>query len=223
MSEIPFSLSQRVEKRTTALADGATLAPMAAGLKWVCHLVSEAPAPSHEQLAAAREWLQQLRPLNVPLVAWVEGAPALLACSARDSMGRVSTYASVARDGAIEIVGTLPSGLWSGEPCAWWPGSYEIPLIKQLDTVYAPLLQALQRGAPSYLCMSLLGMRGAALIAKGELGNERLYRLPAEVDTLVLPPVRLETFDVDAREVLMVALDQVRVCAGVTPAHPFYL
>jgi hypothetical protein len=223
MSELPFTLSQRVDERSTALAGGATLAPMAAGPKWVCQLVAEAPAPSREQLAAARPWLAALRPLNVPLVAWAEDAPSLLACSARDSAGRVGAYAAVRSDGAVEIVAALPSGLWSREPCAWWPGSYEIPLLRQLDTVYAPLWQALQRGAPGYLCLSLLGMRGTALIAKGEFGNERPYRLPDEIDTLALPPVRFEAAVTDARDALMTALDQVRVCAGVSPAHPFYL
>ncbi|SMF02831.1 hypothetical protein [Pseudogulbenkiania subflava] len=223
MSELPFALSRRVEQRVAALAGGVTLAPMAAGPKWVCQLVAEAPAPGQEQLAAARPWLATLRPLNVPLQDWSDEAAAALVCSARDSAGRVGAYAGVGRDGAVEIVATLPCGLWSSEPCVWWPGSYEIPLLRQLDTVYAPLWQALRPGAPGYLCMSLLGMRGTALIAKGELGNERPYRLPHEIDTLALPPVQFETAAADARDALMAALDQVRAYAGVSPAHPFYL
>ncbi|WP_232503500.1 hypothetical protein [Pseudogulbenkiania sp. NH8B] len=223
MSELPFVLSRRVEQRLAALAGGATLAPMAAGPKWVCLLVAEAPAPSHEQLAAARPWLAALRPLNVPLPDWRDEAAAPLVCSARDRAGRVGAYAGVASDGAVEIVAALPCGLWSSEPRVWWPGSYEIPLLRQLDTVYAPLWQALRSNASGYLCLSLLGMRGTALIAKGEFGNERPYRLPHEIDTLALPPVRFAGSAAEARDALMAALDQVRACAGVSPAHPFYL
>ncbi|EEG10202.1 conserved hypothetical protein [Pseudogulbenkiania ferrooxidans 2002] len=223
MSELPFVLSRRVEQRLAALAGGATLAPMATGPKWACLLVAEAPAPSHEQLAAARPWLAALRPLNVPLQDWRNEATAPLVCSARDRAGRVGAYAGVGSDGAVEVVAALPCGLWSSEPRVWWPGSYEIPLLRQLDTVYAPLWQALRSGAPGYLCLSLLGMRGTALIAKGEFGNERPYRLPHEIDTLALPPVRFAGSAVEARDALMAALDQVRACAGVSPAHPFYL
>lgn len=227
MVEIPFALEERLRRRRVELAAGATAVPMASGPKWVCQIVSESAeactAPSDGQLAEARPWLEQLRPLNLRLGPCLVSGQALLASSGRDTAGRVGAYAQLAYDGAIEIVGTLPTGLWSREPCAWWPGSYEIPLVQQIETVYAPLLRALQPRTPSYLCMSLTGVQGSALIAKGQFGNERPYPLPPDVATLPLPPVCVEAFGADTRERLIAALDQVRVCAGVIPPHPFYL
>lgn len=227
MFDIPQSISVQARERNAELSGGATALPMAAGPKWVCQIIPAAPEPlttlSSAQRLAAQALLRQLRPLNIALGCCEAAEPTLLACSERDGDGLVHAYARVRPDRTIEIAGVLPTGFWQPEHRAWWPGSYEIPLLKQASAVFTPLLNALQLGCPTYLCMSLLGVQGSALIAKGQSGTERPYPIPAGVDTIQLPPVRVDAFTESTREMLIAALDQVRVCARVALPRPFYL
>ncbi|MNT28681.1 hypothetical protein D3C72_1643860 [compost metagenome] len=150
--------------------------------------------------------------------------PAGLLCHAHpDTDGRVQAYALLRADRSVEMVAVLPTGCWPPHAHAWWPGVYEIPLLQQITPLLLPLAGALAQPTPCSLQMTLLALQGSALIAKRQQGSERAYPLPAGVDRIELPAVRLDGGDAERKRALIQALDQVRRCAGAGTATAFYL
>ncbi|KJV29055.1 hypothetical protein VI06_10965 [Aquitalea magnusonii] len=200
----------------------ATAIPMPDGPKWVCQLLPGQPGIFDHQPADQRpsvhELLQQLKPLNLELeqghstaAGWMLNAPSSEACFSR-------AYVLLRTDCSLEIVGVLPTGLWPPYQCTWWPGAYEIPLLKQIGLVFQPLIAALKWPTPVFLHMGLINLQDSALIA-----HERAYPIPAEHHMLALPPVCFAGDTEQIKSELVQAFNCVRACAGVAMTHAFYL
>ena len=201
---------------------------MPPGPQWHCQLL---PAPgvasgslSAAQRQQARALLQQLRPAGITLEQHRPQHPAgELYHSRPDSTGRVQAYALLRSGQGVEMAAVLPSGCWPPHAHAWWPGSYEIPLLQQVATLLLPLAAVLALPAPCTLRMTLQALQGSALIAKSRQGSEQAYPLPPGMTHIALPAVSLDDFNAASKASLVQALDQVRIRAGAATATAFYL
>lgn len=219
MQELPPSLHSAVRQRLAELRHADTALPMPTGPKWACLLPSNtATALTESQRRAVFPLLAALKPLNIVLGQPSVYQDGLLVRSAQDENGQSRAYALVRADGSLEIVAALHTGSWPPAERTWWPGAYEQALLTQLRAVYLPLAAALAQTAPPYLCMGLLNIGDTALIA-----NERPYPMPAGIDLLPLPPVRLDRRAEQVEQHLIQAFDHVRASAAVASPHAFYL
>lgn len=219
MQEFSPPLHSATRQRLTELNDGDTVLPMPAGPKWACLLPSiTGAALTESQRRAVLPQLARLKPLNITLGQPDVYQDGLLARSAQDEDGQSRAYMLLRADGSLEIVAALRTGSWPPAERTWWPGAYEQALLTQLRPEYLPLAGALARTATNYLCMGLLNIAGTFLIA-----NERPYPMPAGIDLLPLPPVRLDRPAEQVEQQLIEAFDHVRASACVASPHAFYL
>ena len=218
--------SSPCQQQPAAIPSGDIIA-MPCGPQWHCQLL---PAPgvaggslSAAQRQQARMLLQQLRPAGIALECYRPHAAGELFHSRPDSAGRVQAYALLRHGQGVSMAATLPTGCWPPHAHAWWPGSYEIPLLQQVATLLLPLATVLALPTPCSLHMTLQTLQGSALIAKSRQGSEQAYPLPGGITHITLPAVNLDGFNAASKASLIQALDQVRICAGAATATAFYL
>lgn len=215
-------------QQSAAVITAGDIIAMACGPQWHCQLL---PSPgvaagnlSAVQRQQARAMLQQLRPAGITLEQYSPHPAGELFHSRPDSAGRVQAYALLRHDGlGVEMAAVLPTGCWPPHAHAWWPGSYEIPLLQQVATLLLPLTAVLALPSPCSLRMKLQTLQGSALIAKSQQGSEQAYPLPPGMTHIILPAVCLNNFNADSKASLIQALDQVRMSAGAATATAFYL
>lgn len=218
--------SSPCEQPAAAIPAGDIIA-MPPGPLWHCQLL---PAPgvaggslSAAQRQQARALLQQLRPAGITLEQYSPHPAGELYHSRPDCSGRAQAYALLRPGQGVEMAAVLPTGCWPPHAHAWWPGSYEIPLLQQVATLLLPLAAVLALPAPFSLRMTLQALQGSALIAKSRQGSEQAYPLPPDMTHITLPAVRLDGFNTASKASLVQALDQVRIRAGAATATAFYL
>jgi hypothetical protein len=200
---------------------------MATGPKWICHISSADSAEfsglTSEQILQAKELLMRLKPLGIKLTSCLLEGDSIIATSKADQLDQIRSYAFVDSALGIEMAGVVPTGYWGPGSVVWWPGSYEIPLLSQVESTVIPLLDVLKLNRNPILRMELVGLQGYSLIAKSGTGSERPYSLPADVNDFHFPPVRLDGFTDRSKEMMISVFDQIRVCANVEPPGQFYL
>lgn len=144
-----------------------------------------------------------------------------LAQSDSDSNGRYSGYVYLGSDNSIEMVGVLKVGPWFPESRTWWPGTYELQLLKQLPTSIRQLIDQLDLPAPAYLFMNLIAISGTAIVTESDDGTERPFPIPAHLNTIKFAPVFLDKLA--SREETISSLNKIRQVIGLKTSRPFYL
>jgi hypothetical protein len=123
------------------------------------------------------------------------------------------SYLQLFRNGIIETVGTsILIDDREGRPCI--PSiAYEKGLLDALP-IYLSILEQLGVAPPLFVMLSLLGVSGCilAINRRIDLWGERTY--PIDRDTLVLPEIVIESFEVNAAAVMRPIFDSVWNAAG---------
>ncbi|AXF05925.1 hypothetical protein CUJ88_46965 (plasmid) [Paraburkholderia hospita] len=119
------------------------------------------------------------------------------------------------------MVGVVKVGPWLTESSAWWPGLYELQLLKELPNSIRQLINQLGLSAPVYLFMNLVAVSGTAIVTESDDGTERPFPLPLDVDTVSFPPVALG--ESTYQEEIVDSLNKIRQVIGLKTSRPFYL
>ncbi|WP_346778395.1 hypothetical protein [Paraburkholderia sp. Tr-20389] len=175
------------------------------------------------RFARSAELLARLKPANVRLTHGATYSNGWLARSMPDTDGRCRAYVRLTTDRTIEMVGMPGVGRWVAEHHAWWPGTYELPLLEQLPVIIQPLLEQLGVRAPAHMLMSLTAIDGTALVTESDDGIERPFRIPSGVDTVHFAPVCIDGPATQWREAILATFDRVRHLVGLKSGRPFYL
>lgn len=227
MSNCPSCISAGAADQSLSDSCCDVIAKIAKGPKWICHISSEVSQEfsklTNEQVLALESLVLQLKPVNIKLATCSVGNNGILAASEVDHPGLVRAYAFINSGREIEIVGVIPTGFWRYGNMAWWLGSYEIPLLRQMESLIIPLMNVLQISHKAHLHMSLLELQGYDLIARSGADNERSYKFPRKVNDFNFPSVCIDNFTAQTEKLLISAFDQIRVCAKVDPPAQFYL
>jgi hypothetical protein len=199
--------------------------PLQAGPKWVARVTVDAEYRkrwSGEALpSAAKGKLLELEPVNAVLKHLKEDGGGYIATSDFNEAGLCRGYAMLERDRTIEMAGVLGVGVWGDARRSWWPGAYEVPMLKMLSTTLRSMLDLLLQGTTPVLSMTLTDIEDTAILAEHE-GMERPFCLPAGVNQLEFRPVKL----VDApicRSALTASFSKIREIVGIGNDKPFYL
>jgi hypothetical protein len=226
MPDTPLIIVERARRKTAQVRLGDVPTSLQDGPKWVCQIV---PSNGARKPVGAIPPMRvettfgSLKPANVSLTNCVEHEGSWLASSAHDEAGRCRAYARLGGDRTLEMVGMPGVGPWLDVRDAWWPGTYELPLLEQLSTIVAPLLGLRDKTGSAYLLMSLTAIDGTALVTESDDGIERPFRIPEGVDTIHFAPVRIGGPAVLWRAALITAFDRVRHLVGLKSTRPFYL
>jgi hypothetical protein len=165
--------------------------------------------------------LFELMPSNAEMPQVQSRGDAWLASSAPNGHGRHSQYIYVAADRSIELVGVLAAGGWGNESRTWWPGAYELPLLKAVSSNAPTTLKQLGTGLPASVFISLTDIAGTAIITESDQGIECPFPIPAGIDTLHFAPVHLSETE-SCRETLAEAFNKIRELVGLKNTMPFY-
>jgi hypothetical protein len=170
---------------------------------------------------AAKEQLLKLEPVNAVLKHISEHGDGYIATTDADGAGLYRGYATISVDRTIEMGGVLGVGVWGDAERSWWPGVYEVPMLKMLSNSLRSMLDLLMQGTTPELVMTLTDIDGTAILAEHE-GMERPFRLPRGVNRLQFCPVRLDDAP-SCRSALTASFGRVRELVGIGNDKPFYL
>jgi hypothetical protein len=224
-----FDMLRRLEdeanRRTAAIRAGDTFSSLRDGPKWICRIASgtlrSEPDISQPLHTDASHLLLALRPANVELNSLETHGDGWLAKSEPDCNGKHSGYAYLGSDSSIEMVGVLRIGPWLTESKTWWPGIYELQLLKDLSTSIPQLIKQLRMPAPIYVFMNLIALSGTAIVTESDDGAERPFPIPPSFDTINFSPVLLG--DLSCQEGIVNSLNKIRQLIGLKVSRPFYL
>jgi hypothetical protein len=218
------SMEQLAHDRTAAVRKGLAHLPLSDGPKVVTQIQAHEPAALGRRKPLSEE---DIHPLLGFMPSHIEGlqvqsrGDAWLASAAPDGSGRYSQYIHVAADRSIELVGVLAAGGWGSESRTWWPGAYELPLLRALSTNAISILKQLGTGLPARVFISLTDIAGTAIITESDLGIECPFPLPAGIDTLHFAPVHLTETE-SCRDTLSKSFNKIRELIGLKNTMPFY-
>ncbi|TKC87675.1 hypothetical protein FAZ69_15380 [Trinickia terrae] len=198
--------------------------PLSGGPKWICRIASE-PADrrrwrNNPLPVGVAQTLLKLRPADVPMQRIEERERGLLAIPKTDDHGTYRGYAYLAPDRSIEMAGVIGVGPWADQERTWWPGAYELPMLKMLPTAVRTLLDQLLEGVTPFLFMALADIAGTALVTESE-GMERPFAIPPGIDTVHFDPVRLDDAP-GCRSAVETSFNRIRELAGLKNVKPFY-
>lgn len=199
--------------------------PLQAGPKWIAWVTSDVAERQRWNGTALPpdtcEQLLQLEPANTLLKYLREDDDGYIATSGTNESGLHRGYARIGPDRTIEMVGVLGVGVWGEASQSWWPGAYEVPMLKMLSTTLRKLLDRSMQGTTPTLFMALTDIDGTAILAEHE-GMERPFRLPLGVNQIQFSPVRLDDTP-STRTALTASLNKIREIVGIGSDKPFYL
>jgi hypothetical protein len=199
--------------------------PLRSGPKWIAWITSDAtehqrwrgsPLPS-----TAAQHLLRLEPANVTLKQLCERGDGYLAMSGSGRDGTYRGYAHIGPDRTLEMAGVLGAGVWGDAAQSWWPGAYELPMLRMLSTTVRTLLDQLMQGTTPTLYMALTDIAGTAIVSENE-GMERPFLLPSGMERVDFRPVRLNDSP-SCRAALTASFNTIREIVGIGEEKPFYL
>jgi hypothetical protein len=239
MSDILDAMQEEAYRRAAEIRAGGAYAPLVGGPVWIGRILYEdsnmGAASRPPRLVQAPTSLLSLEPANTALHHVEARDDGWLATSAVDNHGRHEAYAYLSPGGDIEMAGVLKVGCWAREPRAWWPGIYELPLLRALSMTSRYRLPAHEEICPSappfrrefgphgaaWLYTSLIALAGTAVTGESGNGSEDAFPIPAGVDTLHFAPVMLDG-SAASRDRLIASFDRIRHLVG-SKATAFYL
>lgn len=225
MVETLANLEEEANRRAAAIMAGSSPIPLQDGPKWIGRISSERKGdgvtlgyPLQTNLSGL---LLAMRPANVMLSCIEPYENGWLAKSAPDGNGKYSGYVYIDGKNSIEMVGVLHVGPWLTESQTWWPGVYELQLLKELPTTVKQLISQLDLPAPLYLFMNLVDVSGTAIVTESDDGIERPFPIPTDSGTINFMPVLLDKLTY--HESVVNALNKIRRVIGLRSSRPFYL
>ena len=190
------NLEEEANRRAAAILAGSSPIPLQVGPKWIGRISSERKSdvmnlgyPLHANLSSL---LLAMRPANVMLSSIEAYENGWLAKSPPDSNGKYSGYVYIDGKKSIEMVGVLHVGPWLTESRTWWPGGYELRLLKELPTPVKQLISRLDLPVPLYLFMNLVDVSGTAIVTESDDGIERPLPIATDSGTIRFTPVLLD-------------------------------
>ncbi|SFJ99599.1 AlbA family DNA-binding domain-containing protein [Paraburkholderia megapolitana] len=128
-------------------------------------------------------------------------------------------YAQLYRNGSVELVaGDLSRCIvpqrGDEEVRAIFPDLYEVPLVRTGFPAMLDALAELDVAPPAYLMLSWT-YTGRTLVAVQQRGAEIYAPLPDHIQTMVAPPIYLESFDIDPLTTLRPAFDVFWNAVGI--------
>ncbi|MFM0741982.1 hypothetical protein PQQ51_32540 [Paraburkholderia xenovorans] len=217
-------MEQLAHDRTAAVSHGLAHLPLADGPKVVTQIQAHETAALGRRKPLSEEDIHPLlsfMPSHIEQLQVQSRGDTWLASSAPDRGGRHSQYIHVAADRSIELVSVLAAGGWGNEARTWWPGAYELPLLKALSANAIPILKQLGTGLPARVFISLTDIAGTAIVTESDLGIECPFPLPAGIDSLHFAPVDLGETE-SCREALSTSFNTIREIVGLKNTMPFY-
>jgi hypothetical protein len=199
--------------------------PLRAGPKWMAWITGE--TPEHKRWRgsplppAVAEQLLQLEPANVVLKHLRKDDDGYLATSEINEDHQYRGYARVGLDRTIEMAGVLGAGVWGDALQSWWPGAYELPMLKMLPATIRTLLDQLMHGVAPTLYMVLTDIEGTAIVAEYE-GMERPFLIPPGIGQIQFSRVQLDDSP-SCRTALTASFNRIREIVGIGERKPFYL
>ncbi|MFC5430709.1 hypothetical protein ACFPTO_18160 [Paraburkholderia denitrificans] len=239
MSDVLHAMQEEAYRRAAEIRAGSAYAPLAQGPVWIGRILYEDSSISaaHRSLALseAPTSLLSLEPANTALHHVDAHGDGWLATSSVDNHGKHEAYAYLFPGGEIEMAGVLKVGPWMQEPRAWWPGIYELPLLRALSMASRYRLPAHEETPPAapplllefgprraaWLYMSLIAIAGTAVTGESGNGSEDAFPVPAGIDALHFAPVLLDG-SAASRDSLITSFDRIRHLVG-SKATAFYL
>lgn len=218
-------LEDEANRRAANIVAGNAPIPLQDGPKWIGRISSvrqsDRASLGYPLQANISGLLLAMRPTNVVLSNIQPYENGWLAKSIPDSNGRHSGYVYVDGKKSIEMVGVLHAGPWLTESRTWWPGVYELQLLKELPTTIRQLISELDLPAPLYLFMNLVDVSGTAIVTESDDGIERPFPIPTDSGTVNFTPVLLDKLTY--YESIVNALNKIRRVIGLKSSRPFYL
>ncbi|AIO43349.1 hypothetical protein K6Y76_16800 [Burkholderia cenocepacia] len=219
------NMEEDASRRAAAILAGCSPVPLQEGPKWIGRIASQRQSEEarhcYQLQADISGLLLAMRPANAQLTSIEPYKNGWLATSAPDDSGRYNGYVYVDSQNSVEMVGVLHVGPWLTESRTWWPGVYELQLLKELPTTVRQLISKLDVPAPPYLFMNLGDMRGTAIVTESDEGIERPFPIPADSSTMNFMPVLLDKLTY--RESVVNSLNKIRRIIGLKSSRPFYL
>ncbi|PQV44451.1 hypothetical protein [Paraburkholderia sp. BL21I4N1] len=220
-----INLEEAANHRAASILAGNSPIPLQDGPKWIGRIASEkqrnGASLGYPLQANISGLLLAMAPANVILNSIEPYENGWLAKSAPDSDGRHDGYVYIDRREFIEMVGVLHVGPWLTESRTWWPGVYELQLVKQLPTIVRQLISQLHLPAPLYLFMNLVDVCGTAIVTESDDGIERPFPIPADLNKVNFTPVLLDMLTY--HESVVNSLNKIRRVIGLKSSRPFYL
>ncbi|WP_124572039.1 hypothetical protein [Burkholderia sp. Bp8984] len=219
------NMEEEANRRAAAILAGSSPIPLQDGPKWIGRISSDRKSdgvnPGYPLQANLSGLLLAMRPANVMLSSIEPYENGWLAKSTPDSDGKYSGYVYIDGRKSIEMVGVLHVGPWLTESRTWWPGVYELQLLKELPTTVKQLISQLELPAPLYLFMNLVDVSGTAIVTESDDGIERPFPIPTDSGTIGFTPVLLDKLTY--HESVVNALNKIRRVIGLKISRPFYL
>jgi hypothetical protein len=170
-----------------------------------------------EELKAAAEHLGRAQPAGYDLGRPTVIYEGVVCTSALDEHRQHFAYAQLFRDGCIELVATLTTGI-AGEPGrpTIYPAQHELVLVQRGIPTIVQTLATLGTPMPAYLFVSLLGVHNLRVaITRPATRLAGFPSLPAHLAEIISTPVYVEDFGINAVELAGPALDALWNAVGI--------
>jgi hypothetical protein len=201
--------------RLSAISINETFAPLVSGAKIVLHLIPDSSFEFGKTYDLGKNCFSDFLPSyssggynsRVTFDGMMNYWP---------DLQEVYCYSHIFNNGILERVDAFSL---TGSDKKLIPPSYEAELIKLLN-MYFESFKKYQIELPAWVCLSLIGVKGYVM------GIERLLRFgcvipPIDRDDLIVPPIRIESYDLSADKVLKPAFDLVWNASGYEKC-PYY-
>jgi hypothetical protein len=196
------------------------------GPKWICKIQPVDNIKFNvnaENVDEIIEDFKQLKIINSYINKFFIKDSVLIGIGDQDVFGKEKALICIDDTSTLWIIGQIPSGYWRYGKLVWWPGCYEVALIRQYKLIVDIVIRKLHNGGPSSLSMSLHNIKDYEFIARSGCGDESAFMIPRKDEIFTYPLVIVDG-DVEGDKIKLInSFNKLRMDAGVLPSDQFYL
>jgi len=196
--------------RLSAISTNETFMPLPSGAKIVLHLIPDSSFELGKKYVFGENWTSDFPPIHNR--GWDRRITfdGIMTYFGNDKEGIAYYYTHVFNNGVLEAVDAFLLHIRDEKKII--PSiAYEETLINALSK-YLVSFKKYQIELPVWICLSLVGIKGYIMWVDSFWDSDEVQ--PIDRDELIIPPIRIESYDLSADKVLKPAFDSIWNACG---------